>query len=86
MDKVIQKQKGSGTSDQSLLRSRNKFRKILLFVIYYLTRFDDVQIYASQFMTSQIISLPFVLLNLEIVESKGKNYKSLNILRTKRAF
>ena len=28
-----QKQKGSGTSDQSLFRSRNKFRKIPLFVI-----------------------------------------------------
>ena len=32
-----QKQKGSGTSDQSLFRSQNKFRKIPLFVIYYLT-------------------------------------------------
>ena len=32
-----QKQKGSGTSDQSLFRSQNKFRKIPLFAIYYLT-------------------------------------------------
>ena len=45
-----------------------------------------LQIYASQFMTSQIISLPFVLLYLESVERKEKNYKSLNIARTKRAF
>ena len=37
-----QKQKGSGTSAQSLFRSRNKFREIPLFVIYYLTKFDDV--------------------------------------------
>ena len=37
-----------------------------------------LQIYASQFMTSQIIPLPFVLLYLESVERKGKNYKSLN--------
>ena len=37
-----QKQKGSGTSDQLLLRSQMKSRKILLFVIYYLTKFDDV--------------------------------------------
>ena len=37
-----QKQKGPGSSDQSLFRSRNKFRKILLFVIYFLTKFDDV--------------------------------------------
>ena len=45
-----------------------------------------LQIYASQFMTSQIIPLPFVLLYLESAESKGKNHKILNILRTKRAF
>ena len=37
-----QKQKGSGTSDQSLFRLQNKFRKIPLFVIYYMTKFDDV--------------------------------------------
>ena len=41
MDKV-NKKKGSGTSDQSFLKLRNKFRKIRLFVIYYLTKFDDV--------------------------------------------
>ena len=35
------KQKGSGTSDQSLFRSQNKFRKIPLIVIYYPTKFDD---------------------------------------------
>ena len=35
-----QKQKWSGTSHQSLFRSRNKFRKIPLLVIYYLTKFD----------------------------------------------
>ena len=37
-----QKQKGSGTSDQSLLGLRKKFRNIPLFVIYYLTKFDNV--------------------------------------------
>ena len=37
-----QKQKGPGTSDQSLFRLQNKFRKIPLLVIYYLTKFDDV--------------------------------------------
>ena len=37
-----QKQKGPGTSAQSLLRLRKKFRKIPLLVISYLTRFDDV--------------------------------------------
>ena len=37
-----QKQKGPETSAQSLFRLRNKFRKIPLLVIYYLTKFDDV--------------------------------------------
>ena len=37
-----QKQKGPGTSDQSLFKLQNKFRKIPLLVIYYLTKFDDV--------------------------------------------
>ena len=36
------KQKGSGTSDQSLLRLQNKFKKIPLLLIYYLTKFDDI--------------------------------------------
>ena len=37
-----QKQKGPGTSDQSLFRLRNKFRKIPLLVMYYLTKFDGI--------------------------------------------
>ena len=37
-----QKQNGPGTTDQSLFRLQNKFRKILLLVMYYLTKFDDV--------------------------------------------
>ena len=37
-----QKQKGSGTTDQSLFRLRNKFTKIPLLVMYYLTNFDDI--------------------------------------------
>ena len=36
------KQKRSGTSDQSLFRLQNKFRKIPLLVIYYLSKFDDI--------------------------------------------
>ena len=31
-----------------------------------------------------MIPLPFVLLNLESVKKKEKNYKNLHILRTKR--
>ena len=58
-EQIYQIQKRSGTSDQSLLRLRNKFKNILLFVIYYLNKtvFElfqqlHVQIYASQLMTS----------------------------------
>ena len=36
------KQKGLGTSDQSLFRLQNKFTKIFLLVIYYQTKFDGV--------------------------------------------
>ena len=39
--KSYQKQKEFGISDQSLFSLQNKFRKIILFVIYYLTKFDD---------------------------------------------
>ena len=37
-----QKQKGPRTSDQSLFKLQNKFRKIALLVIYYMIKFDDV--------------------------------------------
>ena len=37
-----QKQKGPGTSDQSLFRLQNKSRKMPLLVINYLTKFDDI--------------------------------------------
>ena len=37
-----QKQKRPGTSDLSLFRLQNKFTKISLLVIYYLTKFDGV--------------------------------------------
>ena len=36
------KQKGPGTSDQSLFRLKNEFRKIPLLVIHCLTKFDDI--------------------------------------------
>ena len=37
-----EKQKESETSGQSLFRLQNKFRKIPLLGLYYLTKFDDV--------------------------------------------
>ena len=42
MDKVIKNQKGSGSRHLLLFRLRNKFTKISLLVIYYLTKFDGV--------------------------------------------
>ena len=39
---IYQKQKGPGTSNQSLFRLQNKFRKIPLLVIYYHNKFDDI--------------------------------------------
>ena len=36
------KQKEPGIGDQSYFRLQTKFRKIPLFVEYYLTKFDDV--------------------------------------------
>ena len=39
-----QKQKGSGTSDKSHFRLQKKFKNIPLFVIYHLTKFDDVML------------------------------------------
>ena len=37
-----QKQKGPETSDQLLFKLQNKFRKIPLLVMYYLTKFDHI--------------------------------------------
>ena len=37
-----QTQKGPGASDQLLFRLQNKFRKIILLVMYYLTKLDDI--------------------------------------------
>ena len=41
-EQSYQKQKEPGTSDQLLFRLQNKFRKIPLLVIWYLTKFDDI--------------------------------------------
>ena len=37
-----QKQKRPGTSDQSFFMLQNKFRKMPLLIIYYLSKFDDI--------------------------------------------
>ena len=52
-----EKEKGPGTSDQSLFRLQNKFRKIPLSVMYYLTKFED-GIYKPVFELFQNLHLP----------------------------
>ena len=94
-----QKQKESGTSDQLLFRLRNKFRKIPLLVMYYLTKFDDV-IYSGFWVILTIKSVNLCKPVYDIInystsicpsesgkpEKEGKKLQNLNISRTKRAF
>ena len=62
-----QKQKGPGTSHQSLFRSQNKFRKIPLFAIYYLTKIDDIML--DDIIDNIILEL-FQKLHLQIYASQ----------------
>ena len=50
-----EKQKEPETSNQSLFRLHNKFRKVTLLVIYYLTKFNDV-IWSGFWVISKITS------------------------------
>ena len=50
-----EKQKEAETSNQSLFRLHNKFRKVTLLVIYYLTKFNDV-IWSGFWVISKITS------------------------------
>ena len=64
-----QKQKGPGTSDQSLFRLRNKLRKFPLLVsIIWIIFFPKItlQIYVNQFMTSKLfrVHLSFWICNV----------------------
>ena len=88
-----------GAWNQPFFSLQSKFRLISTLVMYYLNfyiKFDDViqsvfwlfqklnlLISANQFMTSEIIPLSFVLLNLKRVEGKGKHYKKSNISKRK---
>ena len=94
-----QKQKGPGTSDQSLFRLQSKFRKIPLLVVYYLTKFDDV-IESGFWVILKIRSANLCKPIYDIINysaficpfvsgkcgKEGKKYKNLNILWTKRTF
>ena len=87
-----QKQKGPGTSDHSLFRLRNKFRKIPLLVMHYQTKFDDVIIIIiiCQFMQVNLwhhklfqYHLPFWI--WKVWKGRGKSTK-IWIFWEKRAF
>ena len=94
-----QKQKGSGTSHQSLFKLQNKFKNIPLFVMYYPTKFDDV-VKSSFWVIPKITSANLCKPIHDIInystficsfesEKCGKdekNYKNLNNSGTKGAF
>ena len=75
------------------------FRKILFLAIYHLGKFDDLIQSGFGIIPNNtfanlckpihdvtIIPVSSDPLNLETMERKGKNYKKINILRTKSAF
>ena len=80
-----QKQKGLGTSDQSLFRLKNKFRKIPLLVIHYLKKITSANLCRPihDIINYSTSICPF---ESEKCGKEGKKYKNLNISRTKRAF
>ena len=98
MGKVIRNKRDLELRDQLLFRLQNKFRKIPLLVIYNLTKFDDVTkssfLVIPKFASANLYKPVHDIINYSTsiypFESgkfgKGKNYKNLNIPRTKRAF
>ena len=82
-----QKQKGSGTSHQLLFRSQNKFRKIPLFAIYYLTNFDDYSNFLCKSI-HDIINYSTSICPFESGKCKKERKKSqkLEYLRNKKSF
>ena len=89
----------SGTSYQCLLRLQNVFRKISFSVIYHLGNFDDsIQCGFWVIPKITLTSLCKLIhdaiitpassdpLKLENVKKRGKNYKNVNIHRSKRSF
>ena len=81
------------------VRIWNKFRKILLLVMYYLTKFDDVMsngfwvipklhclIYAIQFMTSWIIPFSFVIFESTKHAKERKKLRKFEYLENTKSF
>ena len=97
-EQEYEKLKGPGTSEQLLFQLKNKFGKIVLLLMYYLTKFDDV--IKSGFgvipkITPTNLCKPIHdIMNYSTsiypfqsrICGKGKNHKNLNIFRMKRAF
>ena len=90
-----QKQKGPRTSHQSLFRLQNKFRKVPLLVLYYLTKFDDVKQFLSysknyicKFMEANLwhklfhFHLPFWIWKVW----KGKKLQKFEYLENEKSF
>ena len=97
IDKIIKNKRGLELVTV-LFRLRSKFRKIPLLVMYNLTKFDDVienGFWVILKITSANLCKRICDINYSTsicpsepgkCEKEGKNYKNLNILRTKRAF
>ena len=96
---IYQKQKGAGTSDQSLIRLQHKFRKLPLLVIYHLKKSCNVIQNGFQVIPKVILANLWKpvhdIMNYSTsicpfksgkCGKEGKYCKKLNILRTKRAF
>ena len=94
-----QKQKGPGTSNQLLFRLWNKFRRIPLLVIYYLTKFDVIPKTTSAVIpktTSANLSKPIhYIINYcfsicPFVSGKcgkaGKNLQKFQYLKNEKSF
>ena len=82
------KQKGSGTSDQSLLRLQNKFRKIRSLVIYYLTKFDDKNYFCKYMQANSWHHILFHFhLSFWVWEVwKGKKIQKFEYLQNEKSF
>ena len=93
------KQKGLRTSDQSLLRFLNEFKKSSLWIIYYQTKFDGV-IWSGSWVIPKltpanlckpvhdIINYSTYICSFESGKcgQEEEKLQKLNILRTKKAF
>ena len=94
-----EKQKRPGTSDQSLFRLQNKFKKVPLLVMYYLTKYLDIiksgfgvfpKITSANLYkpVHNMISYSTFIFLFEAGKcgKEGENYKKLNLSRMKRNF